>query len=65
MANFLKIAPLSTDDVDKIRALENEIGKHIMAFVPGLAVASLSDEEVARVQALETELGVTLLVYEA
>jgi hypothetical protein len=65
MANFLKIAPLSKEDVGRIRELEEAIGKHIMAFVPGLDVADLSREQVAQVQALEAELGVTLLVYEA
>lgn len=64
MANFLQIAPLSQEEVGRIRELEEAIGKHIMAFVPGLEVADLDDAQVAQVQALEADLGVTLLVYE-
>lgn len=64
MANFLQIAPLNKEDVSRIRELEEAIGKHIMAFAPGLEVADLDDEQVAQVQALEADLGVMLLVYE-
>jgi len=65
MADFLKIAALDEDDVAKIRALEEEIGKHVMAFTTGLDIARLTQTQLARVRDLEEELGVTLLVYEA
>ncbi|MBK8988706.1 MAG: hypothetical protein IPM39_21980 [Chloroflexi bacterium] len=64
MANFLKIAFVDEPGVEKIRALEIETGKHIMAFTPGLEIADLTEAQLAKVRALEEELGVTLLVYE-
>lgn len=65
MDDFLKVATLSAEDAGKLRILERELGKHIMAFEPGLSIASLSDEELKRVKALESQLGVTLLVFDA
>ncbi|MCA9875091.1 MAG: hypothetical protein H6659_08860 [Ardenticatenaceae bacterium] len=64
MASFLKIAPLDDDGVQKLRTLEDDLGKHIMAFIPGLEIANLTQDQLAQVRALEDELQVTLLVYE-
>lgn len=64
MTRFLKIAHLDDDDVARIRALEQELDRHIMAFEAGLEIADLAEEQLARIRALEEELGVTLLVYE-
>ncbi len=65
MANFLKIAQLDDDGVGKIRALEIETGKHVMAFTSGLEIANLTEAQLAKVRTLEEELGVTLLVYQS
>ncbi len=65
MASFLKIAPLDEEGIHRIRALEDALGKHIMAFVSGLEIANLTEAQLAQVRAAEKELGVTLLVYEA
>jgi hypothetical protein len=59
----LKIASLDQATVEKIKVLEEEIGKHIMAFEPGVSFAQLSVDEVHKVESLEKETGVTLLVY--
>ena len=64
MAQQLKIAHLDETAVAKIRALEKETGKHIMAFENGPAFAELSGDHLNKVQALEKELGALLLVYE-
>lgn len=64
MAQQLKIAHLDETAVAKLRALEKETGKHIMAFEDGPPFAELSDEHLNQVQALEKELGIVLLVYE-
>ena len=64
MYGNLKIATLDEDAIAKINALEEELGKHIMAFEPGVTLAYLSPEEVQKVAALESEAGVMLLVYE-
>jgi hypothetical protein len=59
----LKIASLDEAAVGKIKALEETIGKHIMAFEPGVSFARLSADEVELIEALEKEANVTLLVY--
>ena len=63
MYGNLKIASVDEATVAKIKTLEEEIGKHIMAFEPGASIAQLSVDEVQKVEALEKETGVTLLVY--
>ena len=63
MTQFLKIAHLDDDEVDRIRELEVALDRHIMAFEPGLEIADLSEEQLAQIRALEEDLGVTLLVY--
>ncbi|MBS3753539.1 MAG: hypothetical protein KGY46_09160 [Anaerolineales bacterium] len=64
MTEFLKIAHLGEDDVKRLKAVEKEMGVHIMAFESGLDIADLSEEQIDRVQNLEEELGVTLVVYQ-
>lgn len=64
MTEFYQIAKLDDGGVERIRELEQELNRHIMAFEPGLDIAALSEEQIARIAALEEELGVTLLVYE-
>ncbi len=63
MYGNLKIASVDGATVAKIKALEEEIGKHIMAFEPGVSIALLTPEEVKKVEVVEKESGVTLLVY--
>ena len=60
----LKIAELDSDAVAKIRSLEKEFGKHIMAFEPGVQLTRLSEAQLAKVRELEGELGVILLAYD-
>lgn len=64
MTDFYRIASLDEAGLQRIRDLEQDLGRHIMAFEPGLDVASLSDEQLARIRELEEALGVTLIVYE-
>jgi len=63
MYGNLKIATVDNATVAKIKALEEDIGKHIMAFEPGVSLAMLSADEIQKIEALEKEAGVTLLVY--
>ena len=51
MTQQLKIAHLDETAVTKIRALEKETGKHIMAFENGPAFAELSSDHLNKVQA--------------
>lgn len=64
MPHQLKIAELDKEHVEKIIALEQATGKHIMAFEDGPQFATLTAEQLAEVQALEDQLGVILIVYE-
>jgi len=64
MTEFLKVAHLDDESVDRLKELEKEMGVHIMAFESGLDIADLSEEQIDRVQSLEEELGVTLVVYQ-
>lgn len=64
MTQHLRIAELDPEAVAKIRALEDDLGMHIMAFGKPLRFAGLLRDELAKVTALEQELGVTLIVYE-
>lgn len=63
MTQQLKIAHLNEKAQAKVRALEQAINKHVMAYERGIRFADLSDEELAQVHALEKELGVILLAY--
>lgn len=64
MYGNLKIASLDEATVARINALEEKLGKHIMAFEPGVSLAQLSPSEIEKIEALEKAAGVTLLVYE-
>jgi hypothetical protein len=64
MYGNLKIATLDEATIAKISVLEEKLGRHIMAFEPGVSLAWLSKEEIEQIEALEKEAGVTLLVYE-
>ena len=65
MSIHLKIAELSKDNVLKIRALEEEMGFHIMAYKSAVKFAVPTEEQLAKIRELELELDVTLLAYEA
>jgi len=63
MYEYFKIAKLNPESVLKIMALEEKLGKHIMAFETGIRLAKLTQEEIEQVSALEKEIGVLMLVY--
>lgn len=58
-------ARLKKDDINKLQALEDEIGKVVVAFEPVSIYAELSEVELRRVQAVEKELGVIILAYKS
>jgi hypothetical protein len=61
----LKIAQLDAAQVERIRALEKEIGGVVVALEPAQQLANLSGEQVQRLQAVEQQMGVVLLAYRA
>ena len=65
MVEFLKIADVGESGKAKIKALEETIGAHVMAYEFGFPLAKLTEAQMKEVTALEEELGegVFLLVY--
>ena len=59
----MKPAQLDDDRLAKVRAMEAELGKLLVALEPKYPLAELSDEQVQKLRALERELGVVLLAY--
>ena len=60
----IRIAKLDTETIDKIQAMEEELGHSILALEPYYPPAKLTDVQVSRLKALEQELGVVLLAYQ-
>lgn len=60
----IKLANLDDRSVEKLRALEADIGKLVIAYEREHRFADLTPEQIEKVQALEEELGILLLAYE-
>jgi hypothetical protein len=58
-----KLAKLSEEELQRIHALEQELGKILVAYDPHHTLATLSAEELKKLQAVEEELGVVLLAF--
>ena len=61
--SHLHIARLDEAHLEKLRAMEDELGLSMVALEPQYGLADISDEQVQRLQTMESELGVTLLAY--
>jgi len=62
-APFLRPAELDADALQKVHALEEQLGCPLVAYSPENSYAPLSAEQVAEVQRMERDLGVQLLAY--
>lgn len=60
----VRFARLDREKMETVRALEESLGKVIVAFEPVVRLAELSPEEMARLKQAEEELGVVLVAYE-
>ncbi len=60
----VRFARLDREKMEAIRALEESLGKVIVAFEPVIRLADLSPEEIARLKEAEQELGVVLVAYD-
>ena len=65
MMEYMKIADIGEEGKAKVKALEESLGAHVMAYEFGLRLAKMTDEQKEEVIALEKELGdrVMLLAY--
>ena len=59
----IRIAKLDDPTLDKIKAMEEELGHPIVALEPYYPPAQLSDQQLQKLKSLEQELGVVLLAY--
>jgi hypothetical protein len=56
------LSSLKDQDLDKIRSLENELGKTILAFsCHQAAPAALDNSQLSKIQGLEKEMGLSLV----
>ncbi len=57
-------AELDKAGLDRVRALEHDLGDCVVAYEPRARYAELTPPELERLQAAERELGVILLAYD-
>jgi len=60
----VKYPNLSGQQLERLQALEGELGKVIVAVEPQTAVADLSSDDLRRLQDAEREMGLVLLAYD-
>jgi len=58
-----KYANLRKDDLNKIQALEKELGKVLVAYENDSPFAQLSEEQIENIRQLENELDVILVAF--
>lgn len=59
----IRIAKLDDATLDKIQAMESELGHSIVALEPYYQPANLTAAQISKLKSLEQELGVVLLAY--
>jgi hypothetical protein len=59
----IRIAKLDNETIEKIQAMEEELGYSIVALEPYYLPASLTADQISGLKSLEQELGVVLLAY--
>ncbi len=60
----MEFADLNTDQMEKVRALEEDIGGCVVALQRRISLRDLSSEELEKLQSAEEDLGVVLMAYE-
>jgi len=65
MMEYMKIADIGEEGKEKVKALEESLGAHVMAYEFGFRLAKLTEEQLQEIAAVEEELGsgVMLLAY--
>jgi hypothetical protein len=60
----MEFADLNEDQMEKVRALEEDIGGCVVALQRRISLRDLSSEELKKLQETEEDLGVVLMAYE-
>lgn len=60
----MEFADLDEEGMNKVRALEQDIGGCVVALQRRINLRDLSEEELEKLQSAEEELGVVLMAYE-
>jgi len=58
-----KYANLDEADLEKVKALEEELGACVLALTPNFSFAKLDEAQIQKLKELEKELGVVLVAY--
>ena len=59
----IKIAHVEEKHLEKINALESELGAVVVAYEPTYKPATLNKDQVAKLRAVEAELGLILVAF--
>ena len=65
MASRFQPATLDGSKLEEVKALENELGRVVVALEPSVVVADLSASELDRIKGAEERLGVVIVAYDA
>ncbi len=57
-------ASLDSSSLEKLRSLESDLGKVVVALERAPSVATLSQEQITRIRGLESELGLVIVAYD-
>ncbi|MFO7740724.1 MAG: hypothetical protein R6X31_00265 [Anaerolineae bacterium] len=60
----MRIADLDDQSLEKVRALEEEMGACVLALEPKVKLKDLSEEQLEKLKSAEEELGVVLMAYD-
>jgi hypothetical protein len=60
---YVKYADLDRQQMEKLKALEKDLGSWVVAVQPQAQVAELPPEKLRQLQEAEREMGVILLAY--
>ena len=60
----MRIAELSKEGLNKVRALEEDLGGCVLALEPKVNLKVLTSDQLKKLRAAEEELGVVLMAYD-
>ncbi len=60
----MRVASLSSEQLEKIQSLESELGYLLLALQPKYSIADLDNNALDKVKKLEEDLGIVLLAYQ-